>query len=636
MRKKLFLLVVLFIAYTSNAAIYYVKQIASGTGDGSSWANASSDLQGAINLATTGDDVWVQMGVYLPTLDVTGNIPLTDNREKTFLVKSGVSIYGGFNGTETQLISRNPTVNLTVLTGDIGTTGSNTDNSYHVVTSNNPIEVSLLDGFTIQDGKANGISDFLTISGANRSGGGVFIKGTTGNFTISKCIIKNNSALGDGGGIYNLASGLLDTITILDNAASKGGGIYNNGTPTLFYLSIVNNISDFGGGMYNVNSPSLNNVLITDNYADINGGGIYNLSSSPTLNNVTLSNNDAFLGGAIYNNISASSVLTNVLIIDNFADSGAGIYNRQSSPTLINVTIHNNSADANGGGLYNFDNSNPILKNCIIWGNTGGSTSGIFNSTSTPTMSNSNIQGIVVTGSNISTNPLFMNNADPNGADNVFMTSDDGLQLSCGSPSFNTGNNTSTTTLDILNNPRRQFTIADMGAYESTLDLAVIPAGLTSQTISITSGVDATISDILINPTNAVWYSTLSNALAGTNSLPSTTIITDGSTYYAVNIVGSCSSAPLAVTVTFTLGKSEFNDFNFRYSPNPTTSILNISYSNNISDIIVTNILGQQIIKMNSSSNRVQLDLSSIPNGTYFVKVISENKEKIVKVIKQN
>ena len=88
--------------------IKYVKPVASGTGDGSSWANASTDLQAMINASGT-TEVWVAAGTYKPGV----------TRSDAFIMKNNVAIYGGFTGTETLLSQRNWTRQVTILSGDI-------------------------------------------------------------------------------------------------------------------------------------------------------------------------------------------------------------------------------------------------------------------------------------------------------------------------------------------------------------------------------------------------------------------------------------------------------------------------------------------------------------------------------------
>lgn len=162
------------------------------------------------------------------------------------------------------------------------------------------------------------------------------------------------------------------------------------------------------------------------------------------------------------------------------------------------------------------------------------------------------------------------------------------------------------------------------------------PTGDAVQTITAPTAGDATLEDIVVSPTSVIWYGSLADAQAGVNALPNTTVLTNGATYYAVNVVGTCPSTPFGVTVNVTLGNDEFDDINFAYSPNPTSSILNISYSHTISEVSVTNLLGQKLMTKKTNSTEVQIDLSGLAEATYFVKVISEGKEKVVKVIKKD
>ena len=404
---------ILFINIPAFAIIRYVKPIAAGLGNGTTWANASADPQAMINASVSGDEVWVSAGTYLPTRDIAGSISPADARTKTFLMKSGVAVYGGFAGTETLLSQQNTTANVTILSGDFSNndvvTGAgatlsltnNTENAYHVVTVNNPVAATRLDGFTVKGGNADLNTIFLGFTGANRNGGGIFNNNGGTNFTLISCTLANNNADNLGGGMYNIANA----------------------------------------------SPNIINCTFTNNNAVNYGGGIFNFNANPNITNCIITNNNSsFLGG------------------------GIAIF--FSSPNITNCTFTNNNTGTLGSAIYN-TNANSSIKNCIIWGNTGGGSQSISNASSIiPTVTYSNVEGGYAGTGNINSDPLFMNSADFDGADNIYMTADDGLRLNCGSPAFNVGDNTGAPATDILDIVRPQFTTVDMGAYESTINLS--------------------------------------------------------------------------------------------------------------------------------------------------------------------
>lgn len=113
-------------------------------------------------------------------------------------MKDGVGFYGGFSGNETLLEQRDFNTNETILSGDIGTTGDNSDNCYHVIY--NPagdwLDLSArLDGFTVRDGNAN-----LAGTYPHNFGGAIYLYWYASP-TIANCKIKYNSSA-SGGGIY--------------------------------------------------------------------------------------------------------------------------------------------------------------------------------------------------------------------------------------------------------------------------------------------------------------------------------------------------------------------------------------------------------------------------------------------------
>jgi hypothetical protein len=480
-----------------QASILFVKP--GGTGDCTSWATAC-ELQTALSAVVSDDEIWAAAGTYTPGT----------NRDDTFQLVSGVALYGGFTGSETAREQRDWETNITTMSGDIGVTGNNGDNSYHVVTGSDVDATAILDGFTVSGGNADGeeypvnsgggmFNDLSSPTLANVTfsnnsaevrGGGMF--NDLSSPTLSSVTFSSNTAVnGGGGGMWNEdSSPFLSYVTFTDNTADYGGGMHNFfSSPTLINVTFSNNsATDSGGGMYiyrgsltltdvtfrgnravsgggmysNWSSPKLTNVTFIDNMAIYYGGGIYNVDgSSPTLTNCAFEGNKADSGGGIYYETS-SPVLTNVTFILNTAgDRGGGMYNVVSSPMLTNVTFSGNKASY-GGGMLNFDSS-PAITNTILWGNSaevdGPQILNYF--ISSPSVSFSDIQGGCVSingndcsgGGNINADPLFLRN--PSSGKFDFDAGD--LRLRPNSPAIDAGDNTAVptgVTTDLDGNPR--------------------------------------------------------------------------------------------------------------------------------------------------------------------------------------
>ena len=428
--------------------IRYVKWNASGANNGTSWANAYTDLQFALSAASSGDEIWVAAGTNKPT---TGT-----DRTVSFVLKNGVAIYGGFAGTETLLTQRNPATNVTILSGEIGAVGI-ADNSYHVVSGGDTNNTALLDGFIITAGNANGPSD------PNRWGGGMINDNSSP--TLRNLSFNTNAAYLDGGGMYNLNHSDLSLINIIfiANSAGSGAGMFNdNSDPILKNVIFTSNSSNSsGGGLANYNSsPTLTDVIFSGNSSGYHGGGMDNFgsSSSPTLTNVTFSENTAaYAGGGMSNNSSGGSpTLINVTFNVNSATWGGGIYNFFGNPTLTNVTIGGNTASYSGGGIYN-ESGNPTVANSIVWGNTGGEINNVNGGSTVVTYTI--VQGGYSGAGNLNVNPLLGPLANNGGFTQT-------MALSSGSPAIDAGDDTNCPATDQRDVSRPQGDACDMGAYE--------------------------------------------------------------------------------------------------------------------------------------------------------------------------
>ncbi|TQE98899.1 MAG: T9SS type A sorting domain-containing protein, partial [Spiribacter salinus] len=434
----------------SEPAIYHVDAAATGSGDGTSFADGFTDLQEALDIATEGDVIVIAAGTYTPS----ARLDSADPRSATFEVtgeQDGLKIYGGFSGDETfgdvsdvedELDSRDVSANETMLSGNLNDDeNDDSGNAYHVLVfnagegigadvSDNITEATVLDGVTVSGGNAD--SD----SSPNDSGGGLFCDGEEdGNLCspqITNTTFTGNSADDSGGAIYNnginggASSPEITNATFTGNSAGDGGAIYNDGTQ-------------------GTSSPQIIGAVFTGNSADNAGGAIYNHgnssgASSPQIINATVAGNSADDGGAIYN---------------------SAFFDGESSPQLTNAILWGNSATGDGTAIYNLS-ATPTLSYTLVEDGVEGD--GIFDDSNSSTDDDNTFAD----------DPLFADAGDPAGDNGTFGTDDDGLRLQNGSPALDTGDNTpfesggvaEAVTTDLLGEDRIQNSTVSLGAYE--------------------------------------------------------------------------------------------------------------------------------------------------------------------------
>lgn len=126
-----------------------------------------------------------------------------------------------------------------------------------------------------------------------------------------------------------------------------------------------------------------------------------------------------------------------------------------------------------------------------------------------------------------------------------------------------------------------------------------------------------TLADLIVGGSGIKWYS----AATGGNLLPSTTLLVNGTTYYAAQVVGACeSSARLAVTVNSSgcLSTSEASSNNdLGFYPNPVTNILYFKGNEKIEKAEIYNMVGQKVKSFNPMDH--QINVSSLLSGDYIL-----------------
>ncbi|MBK0381705.1 hypothetical protein I5M32_01920 [Pedobacter sp. SD-b] len=383
MKKTFTLLFFCALCYLANGqTIRYVKPTAAGLADGSSWGNASADLQAIINLSSQNDEIWIAAGTYKPATLIaprdpsyTGN-PASTNQDKTFLITKNIKLFGGFSGTETSISQRNWLTNETILSGNIGDVNSDYDNCYHVLSIVVPVGQTLdnslsVDGLTIADGNSNSGNVYNSLY-PQYFGGGIFIGADDINLnntpSIKNCTFKNNLSLAGGGAVAWLAFRLgADALEMQNCNFTSNGCKYQGGAIYLFDDGV-----NTGPYKANINDCTFDANYVNDSFQGgtngASGGAICAYKSGElSINRCVFKNNKTSVGfGATGNGsavallLGASSDIVNSVFYDN---EKASVYNKGSDLNLLNTTLYHPNNE-----LISLNAAKSIyINNSIIW-----------------------------------------------------------------------------------------------------------------------------------------------------------------------------------------------------------------------------------------------------------------------------
>ena len=687
MKKSLFFVLTMLCTMQLFAQVRYVTATGAGDLSGSSWANASKDVQDMINASASGNEIWIAAGVYKPNrIEHDFGTIVAPARYVAFKLKDGVKLYGGFTGNETLLSQRNWTINKTIFSGDIDnddvvsggiTTAVLGNNCIHVVISAGVGTATSLDGFYITGGyTANGFN--LTINGFlmdSKLGSGITNNGASP--VITNCSFIGNEGDGTGGGICNNNS----TPTISNCSFSNnlvflsGTGISNNSSsPTITNCTFNNNIAGtLGAGIYNgASSPVITNCSFTGNTANSAGGAIFNTSfqSAPVITQCTFSGNSSYFGGAVELFNSASATIKNCSFTNNNSDNdGGGVYCSATSGTIniMNCMFYNNHANittGSGGAIcaINSTNNNSIMS-CTFYGNTASSgtamnsTSGIlkvYNSVVWGTTTggsfdfknsvaeglaggtNGNLNGTVITAAQLFTNAAG-GNLTPNPVSPAIDAGSNALYTAAG------GN--LATDKDVANHARLVNSTIDIGGYEFDASILPLKFGVVA---AAQDNDDAVLSWQTFNAYNTSYFdiefstdgihfdkiatmpsvNTTSNTYTYKHFLPAGTQL-----YYRIKQVdlnGAFSYSPVAKLL---MNKKIV----LMVYPNPAAEILFIKNTavSNGSQIQIISSDGKVYLQQKSAAN-MQLNIKNLTPGMYILRIINSDKtSRTISFLKQ-
>lgn len=271
----------------------YVDRDATGAEDGSSWNDAYTSLQEALEEARTNgtdDAVWVAEGTYYPD---EGDGVQADDRTASFHVESGIDLHGRFEGNEDALGDRvlERGMNETVLSGEIQQDADSTNNAYTV----------------------------LRLTG-----------GAAGEIQVTGGQADGTGAQGEGGGAY-ITGGELHHAILTGNYGLRGSAVYAENSPTLAVVRATGNHATETGTVYlDGGAATLRHLTIADNTAEGGASGVQFVDSDATVE-------DFAFGPDATNDVQSVDFVT--------ATYQGGVLEEGSTLANADITIRNNSAD---------------------------------------------------------------------------------------------------------------------------------------------------------------------------------------------------------------------------------------------------------------------------------------------------
>jgi len=504
---------------TAGADTRYVSLEGGNHPPYTTWQDAATQIQSAVDAATVGDTVLISNGTYLISTQI--------------VVTNGITLRGLQGYSNTLIAADWPTyTNRCIYVSGTSVIDGLSFSNGHVISSvtndngggmwarGNPLIRNCWFGYNYCSNNTDSVNGY--------GGGGLWIS----NGVVSNCMFFNNVATRGGAGIsayYNSGVKVFDSIIISNTVLTVGGisygaGIWSSGAGSIClvsnslvaYNSFSGSDTTYGGGCYvcRVVNSSIRNNSATQ------GGGIFRGIAS----NSIISFNNATYGGAASASVAILSVdncdivgntasqegggirisvgggslqrVRNCAISNNVSVRGAGVY-CENGGVILNCLINNNtnsSTTGYGAGAYlqNFSSGTLTgsLENCTIVNNysandcggvlSSGATNLIYNCIIAGNRSFSNRYTDVFTGSTaagtncfynclVGTNRLLLNPDQGNiYGDPKFKDPTGDYRLASDSACVNAGTNRSwaTNALDLAGSIRIRYGMVDIGAYE--------------------------------------------------------------------------------------------------------------------------------------------------------------------------
>ena len=306
------------------------------------------------------------------TLQTSGSVTLSETGDYVFTIE-GKGNYGGTFTQNVKVFDVTTWVGLQAVLADNTLGTRNITLSSNVSPVNPSTDGALVvNGTVVLD--LNGYTINRNIGDEAETDGYVMIVVSGANLTINDSgtttdgIITGGYNLGDGGGIVNKGTLTLNDVTVSGNKVEEnrsaygvGAGIYNEGTLTMNNCIVKENVAIGGGGGVHSEKGTLtiNGGEIKNNSSNNKGGGV-RVKKNATITGCAIKDNllakkEANDGGGFYSDKGSNVTLIDCEISGNNAERwGGGIYviGANTTLTLQGCLVENNTALTSGGGVY--------------------------------------------------------------------------------------------------------------------------------------------------------------------------------------------------------------------------------------------------------------------------------------------
>lgn len=287
------------------APAFYVSPFGNDANDGSSWALAKQTIQAAVDIAGSGDTVWVMNGTYsaggrpASGFAITNRLVVTNGATVRSVNGPGVTtIVGagpmGYSAVRGVYLCNSQLIGFSVTNGASGPRMEQVGGGIllkgdslvsNCVISGNSAEEG--GGIAVHSESGAVVNSLIMDNHATLTGGGVLLQWDSGRSYVSRCRILGNVSDGTGGGVSFYHRGSIYNSLIEGNTAGRAGGVwvdwsgYNGPDITIANCTVVNNSADENGGVdYVINGGSYQNCIIQGNSNGNWSGGTYSYCST--------------------------------------------------------------------------------------------------------------------------------------------------------------------------------------------------------------------------------------------------------------------------------------------------------------------------------------------------------------------